>query len=81
VGLLTFIKEAGEKLFGKGNAQAAMTQAQADPAVQDRQAALRRRQQVSSDLRGQQTDVEEPGSDLPGPDATNPTAVMAARDR
>ena len=32
MGLLTFIKEAGEKLFSKGNAQAAMTQAQADPA-------------------------------------------------
>jgi nucleoid-associated protein YgaU len=32
MGLLTFIKEAGEKLFGKGSAQAAMTQAQADPA-------------------------------------------------
>lgn len=32
MGLLSFIKEAGEKLFNKGNAQAAMAQAQADPA-------------------------------------------------
>jgi len=32
MGLLSFIKEAGEKLFSKGSAQAAMTQAQADPA-------------------------------------------------
>ena len=32
MGLLSFIKEAGEKLFSKGNAQAAMTQAQANPA-------------------------------------------------
>jgi nucleoid-associated protein YgaU len=30
--LLSFIKEAGEKLFSKGNAQTAMAQAQADPA-------------------------------------------------
>ena len=29
--LLGFIKEAGEKLFSKGNAQTAMAQAQADP--------------------------------------------------
>ena len=32
MGLLSFIKEAGEKLFSKGNAQAAMAQAQANPA-------------------------------------------------
>jgi hypothetical protein len=32
MGLLSFIKEAGEKLFSKGNAQTAMAQAQADPA-------------------------------------------------
>lgn len=32
MGLLNFVKEAGEKLFGKGQAQAAMTAAQADPA-------------------------------------------------
>jgi len=31
MGLLSFIKEAGEKLFGKGQAQATMTAAQADP--------------------------------------------------
>ncbi len=31
MGLLSFIKEAGEKLFGKGAAQAAMVAAQADP--------------------------------------------------
>ena len=30
--LLSFIKDAGEKLFSKGNAQAAMAQAQANPA-------------------------------------------------
>jgi nucleoid-associated protein YgaU len=32
MGMLSFIKEAGEKLFGKGAAQAAMSTAQADPA-------------------------------------------------
>ena len=32
MGLIDFVKEAGEKLFGKGTAQAAMQQAQADPA-------------------------------------------------
>ena len=31
MGLLNFIKEAGEKLFGKGQTQAAMAAAQADP--------------------------------------------------
>jgi sugar/nucleoside kinase (ribokinase family) len=31
MGLLSFIKDAGEKLFGKGPAQAAMTASQADP--------------------------------------------------
>ena len=31
MGLLSFIKEAGEKLFGKGQAQATMSAAQADP--------------------------------------------------
>jgi nucleoid-associated protein YgaU len=31
MGLLSFIKDAGEKLFGKGQAQAAITAAQADP--------------------------------------------------
>ena len=32
MGLLAFMKEAGEKLFGKGTAQAAQQAAQADPA-------------------------------------------------
>ena len=32
MGLLSFIKDAGEKLFSKGNAQATMAQAQTDPA-------------------------------------------------
>lgn len=36
MGLLSFIKEAGEKLFGKGQAQAAMTAAQADPSSQEK---------------------------------------------
>ena len=31
MGLLSFVREAGEKLFGKGQAQAAMTEAQSDP--------------------------------------------------
>ena len=31
MGLLSFVKEAGEKLFSKGQAQAAMSAAQADP--------------------------------------------------
>lgn len=29
--LISFVKDAGEKLFGRGNAQAAMTQAKSDP--------------------------------------------------
>jgi nucleoid-associated protein YgaU len=33
MGMLSFIKEAGEKLFGKGKAQEAMAQAQADPSA------------------------------------------------
>ncbi|HTP47183.1 MAG TPA: BON domain-containing protein, partial [Casimicrobiaceae bacterium] len=36
MGLLSFIKEAGEKLFSKGPAQAAMTAAQADPSSADK---------------------------------------------
>ena len=36
MGFLSFIKEAGEKLFGKGQAQAAMSAAQADPSSQDK---------------------------------------------
>jgi nucleoid-associated protein YgaU len=36
MGLLSFIKEAGEKLFSKGTAQAAMTEAQANPADADK---------------------------------------------
>jgi nucleoid-associated protein YgaU len=36
VGLLSFIKEAGEKLFSKGTAQAAMAQAQANPADEEK---------------------------------------------
>jgi nucleoid-associated protein YgaU len=39
MGLLSFIKEAGEKLFGKGPAQAAMTAAQADPSSDEKQKA------------------------------------------
>jgi len=34
--MLSFIKEAGEKLFGKGQAQAAMSAAQADPSSQEK---------------------------------------------
>ena len=37
MGLLSFIKEAGEKLFSKGNAQTAMAQAQADPASAEKE--------------------------------------------
>jgi nucleoid-associated protein YgaU len=37
--LISFVKEAGEKLFGRGQAQAAMTQAQADPASAEKSAA------------------------------------------
>jgi nucleoid-associated protein YgaU len=36
MGLLSFIKEAGEKLFSRGSAQTAMAQAQADPASVDK---------------------------------------------
>ncbi len=39
MGMLSFIKEAGEKLFGKGKAQEAMTAAQADPSSADKQKA------------------------------------------
>jgi len=31
MGLIDFVKDAGEKLFGKGKAQAAMTEVKADP--------------------------------------------------
>jgi len=31
MGLIDFVKEAGEKLFGRGQAQAAMTEAKTDP--------------------------------------------------
>lgn len=36
MGLLSFIKDAGEKLFGKGQAQTAMSAAQADPSSQEK---------------------------------------------
>ena len=36
MGLLSFFKEAGEKLFSKGQAQAAMTAAQSDPSSADK---------------------------------------------
>ena len=39
MGMLSFIKEAGEKLFGKGKAQEAMAAAQADPSSADKQKA------------------------------------------
>ncbi|MBK7334271.1 MAG: peptidoglycan-binding protein LysM, partial [Betaproteobacteria bacterium] len=32
MGLIDFVKEAGEKLFGRGQAQAAMADAKSDPA-------------------------------------------------
>ena len=37
--LISFIKEAGEKLFGRGQAQAALTEAKADPANEAKAAA------------------------------------------
>ena len=36
MGLLSFVKEAGEKLFHKGEANAAIVAAQADPAAEDK---------------------------------------------
>jgi nucleoid-associated protein YgaU len=39
MGLLSFLKDAGEKLFGKGQAQAAQQAAAADPASAEKQAA------------------------------------------
>jgi len=36
MGLLSFIKEAGEKLFHSGEAKAAIAEAQADPAAEDK---------------------------------------------
>jgi nucleoid-associated protein YgaU len=39
MGMLSFIKEAGEKLFGKGKAQMAMAEAQTDPSSADKQKA------------------------------------------
>lgn len=36
MGLLSFIKEAGEKLFNKAEAKAAITEAQADPAAEEK---------------------------------------------
>ena len=32
MGMIDFVKEAGEKLFGRGHAQATMNEAKADPA-------------------------------------------------
>jgi len=37
--LISFVKEAGEKLFGRGQAQAAMTEAKAEPASAEKAAA------------------------------------------
>lgn len=39
MGLIDFMKDAGEKLFGKGQAQAAMTEVKSDPANAQKQAA------------------------------------------
>jgi len=39
MGMLSFIKEAGEKLFGKGKAQETMAAAQADPSSDDKKKA------------------------------------------
>jgi nucleoid-associated protein YgaU len=39
MGLLSFIREAGEKLFNKAEAKTAITEAQADPAAADKQKA------------------------------------------
>ena len=39
MGMLDFIKNAGEKLFGKGHAQTAMAEVQADPANEAKKAA------------------------------------------
>jgi len=39
MGLIDFVKDAGEKLFGRGQAQAAMTEVKADPANQEKIAA------------------------------------------
>lgn len=39
MGILSFIKEAGEKLFGKGKAQDTMAAAQADPSSDDKKKA------------------------------------------
>jgi nucleoid-associated protein YgaU len=36
MGLIDFMKEAGEKLFGRGQAQAAMTEVKADPGNADK---------------------------------------------
>jgi len=36
MGLLSFMKEAGEKLFSNGNAQTAMAQARADPTSEEK---------------------------------------------
>ncbi len=39
MGLINFVRDAGEKLFGRGQAQAAMAEVKADPANQDKVAA------------------------------------------
>jgi nucleoid-associated protein YgaU len=36
MGLIDFVKEAGEKLFGRGHAQAAMKEVQADPGNEEK---------------------------------------------
>ena len=39
MGLMEFVKDAGEKLFGRGKAQAAMTEVKAEPANEEKIAA------------------------------------------
>ena len=39
MGLIDFVKEAGEKLFGRGHAQAAMNEVKTDPSNEAKKAA------------------------------------------
>jgi hypothetical protein len=48
MGMIDFVKEAGEKLFGRGKAQAAMAEAKTDPANEAKSAAAVQRQAMPS---------------------------------
>ena len=55
MGLIDFMKEAGEKLFGHGQAQAAMTEVKADPGNADKMAAAEKMNSKNNSVRTKQS--------------------------